>query len=322
MLCFVYFIAVCLKYIVPINCQICVVIWDVCSHGSPLTQRVTHDGKNQISGNQRVSVGRITSPGGPNTDHLLFRFALNLETESAVRPRRRRPAIGDGWVSPLTVLSIHALAPFPQLNNCIHIHSPREIATPFLLPLVSVAISSSLCHSLSSYVSLAVRTEALDVQRTRHRKISPRSNLRSNCSLQAHHVAQRASCKTADTWCLIRSNCAWRAEGIPDDLHAFAMPALRQFFAPSYYGVSHLVKWLRIHDNEQHSIPVEINNYIVFIKWLSRAYKTFKIFSEIICVSAARARRALTSKISSNVLNVLCKIFSSFLCHLRVYRDI
>jgi len=122
-----------------------------------LTQRVTHDGKNQISGNQRVSVGRIASPGGPNTDHLLFRFALNLETESAVRPRRRRPAIGDGWVSPLTVLSIHALAPFPQLNNCIHIHSSREIATgfPFLLPLTMVAISSFLCHSLSSYVSLA-----------------------------------------------------------------------------------------------------------------------------------------------------------------------
>lgn len=83
-----------------------------------------HDGKNQISGNQRVSVGRTASPGGPNTDHLLFRFALNLETESVVRPRRRRPAIGDGWVSPLTVLSIHTLAPFPQLNNCIHIHPP------------------------------------------------------------------------------------------------------------------------------------------------------------------------------------------------------
>lgn len=110
--------------LVPINCHIGTMIRDVCSHESPLTQRVTHDGKNQISGNQRVSVGRTASPEGPNTDHLLFRFALNLGTESAVRPRRRRPAIGDGWVSPLTVLSIHALAPFPQLNNCIHIHPP------------------------------------------------------------------------------------------------------------------------------------------------------------------------------------------------------
>lgn len=134
--------------ITSINCHIAVMIRDVCSHGSPLTQRVTHDGKNQISGNQRVSVGRTASPGGPNTDHLLFRFALNLETESAVRPRRRRPAIGDGWVSPLTVLSIHALAPFPQLNNCIHIHPPvlpvrsrpgspsSSLRSPFLRPSV------------------------------------------------------------------------------------------------------------------------------------------------------------------------------------------
>lgn len=209
-------------------------IRDVRSHGSPLTQRVTHDGKNQISGNQRVSVGRTASPGGPNTDHLLFRFALNLE--SVVRPRRRRPAIGDGWVSPLTVLSIHALTPFPQLNNCIHIHPPvppvrlRPGSPPSLL---SVTVSSSPCPSLSSYISLAIRTEASDVQRTRHRKISPRSNLRSNCTLEAHHVAARASCKTADTWCLIRSNCAWRAEGVPDDLHAFTICQLRQFFALS-----------------------------------------------------------------------------------------
>ena len=150
-----------------------------------------------------MSVGRIASPEEPNTDHLLFRFALNLETESAVRPRRRRPAIGDGWVSPLTVLSIHALAPFPQLNNCIHIHSPREIATGLSLPPPPhhgrhffVPLSFIV---LVRFSHRAVRIEALDVQRSRHRKISPRSNLRSNCSLQAHHVAQRASCKTADT---------------------------------------------------------------------------------------------------------------------------
>lgn len=64
-------------------------IRDVCSHGSPLTQRVTNDGKNQISGNQRVSDERTASPGGPNTDHLLFRFALNLETESVVRRSKK-----------------------------------------------------------------------------------------------------------------------------------------------------------------------------------------------------------------------------------------
>lgn len=146
--------------IAPINCQISVMIRDVCSHGSPLTQRVTHDGKNQISGNQRVSVGRTASPEGPNTDHLLFRSALNLETESAVRPRRRRPAIGDGWVSPLTVLSIHALAPFPQLNNCIHIHSPvlpvRSRPRSPLLPPRSPFLRPSVPHCPRTFFSPVV----------------------------------------------------------------------------------------------------------------------------------------------------------------------
>lgn len=155
--------------IISINCHIAVMIRDVCSHGSPLTQRVTHDGKNQISGNQRVSVGRTASPGGPNTDHLLFRFALNLETESAVRPRRRRPAIGDGWVSPLTVLSIHALAPFPQLNNCIHIHPPvlpvrSRLGSPsspfdrrFFVPLSLIVL---VCFSRRSYRSVGRTTDS------------------------------------------------------------------------------------------------------------------------------------------------------------------
>lgn len=60
-------------------------------------RRVTRDGKNQISGNQRVSVRRTDCVRGEgqihSTDHLLFRSALNLETESAGRhhatPRRR-----------------------------------------------------------------------------------------------------------------------------------------------------------------------------------------------------------------------------------------
>lgn len=152
-----------------INRQNAAMIRDVCSHGSPLTQRVTHDGKNQISGNQRVSVGQTASPGGPNTDHLLFRFALNLATESVVRPRRRRPAIGDGWVSPLTVLSIHALTPFPQLNNCIHIHplvppppvrlrlgsptSPPPFPSPghrFFIPLSLIVLVHFSRHSYRS----------------------------------------------------------------------------------------------------------------------------------------------------------------------------
>jgi len=163
-----------------------------------LTQRVTHDGKNQISGNQRVSVGRTASPGRPNTDHLLFRFALNLETESAVRPHRRRPAIGDGWVSPLTILSIHALAPFPQLNNCIHIHSPvlpvrSRTGSPFLFP--SHRFFVSLCLPSSLYVSLAIRTKA-----SYNGLVTGRFRLEAIYDqIVRWKPTTHASCKTADT---------------------------------------------------------------------------------------------------------------------------
>lgn len=109
--------------IVPICCKIAPRIRDVYSHGSPSTRRVTHDGNYQISGNQRVSVWRAATRRAKHGSS-----PLSLRSQPRDRKRHgfapRRPAIGDGWVSPLTVLSIHALAPFPQLNNCIHIHPP------------------------------------------------------------------------------------------------------------------------------------------------------------------------------------------------------
>lgn len=137
-------------------------IRDVCSHGSSLTQRVTNDGKNQISDNQRVSVGRTASSGEPNTDHLLFRFALNLETESVVRrSKKARHRWWMGLASNSFVYTYpHAVSPIKQLHSHPSTRPPSwDCDRAFPLPLLRS--SSSLCPSLSSYVSLAVCSRSI-----------------------------------------------------------------------------------------------------------------------------------------------------------------
>lgn len=135
---------------------------------------------------------------------------LSLRSQSRNRKRRatspwKARHIGDGWVSPPTVLSIHALAPFPQLNNCIHIHpsvlSVRSrglqrypLPSPSPLPPVPPSLAFlrlSVVHCTPVRFSRRPYRSVGNVQRTRHRKILPRSNLRSNCTLKAHHVAER-----------------------------------------------------------------------------------------------------------------------------------
>lgn len=132
-------------------------IRDVCSHGSPLTQRVIHDGKNQISGNQRVSVERTASPGGPNTDHLLFRFALNLATESVVRPRSKKAR--HRWWMGLAFNSFvytcpHAVSPIKQLHSHPSIRPPSPVRLRLGSP--SSPLRPSLGHRFFIPLSLIV----------------------------------------------------------------------------------------------------------------------------------------------------------------------
>lgn len=96
----------------------------VCSHGSPSRVSPTHGGKNQISGNQRVSVRRTGSGRAKRGSSPL---SLRSQSKRGGHRKRRRPRrgekarhIGDGWVSPLTVLSIHGsrvVSPIKQLHS-------------------------------------------------------------------------------------------------------------------------------------------------------------------------------------------------------------
>lgn len=197
-----------------VNCHIAARIRDVRSHGSPSTRRVIRGGKNQISGNQRVSVRRtdcVHEGQIHSTDHLLFRSALNLETESAGRARRRRPR-HRWWMGLASNSFVYTCprAPFPQLNNCIHIHP--SVRPSVLSTRSATTVAFLRFPSLNPFAPSSLPLAILLANQTRHRKISPRSNLRSNCTstTRSAELGASASCKTADTWCLIRSNCARR----------------------------------------------------------------------------------------------------------------
>jgi len=230
------------------------------SHGSLSTRRVIRGGKNQISGNQRVSVRRtdcVHEGQIHSTDHLLFRSALNLETESAGRARRRRPR-HRWWMGLASNSFVYTCprAPFPQLNNCIHIHPSvrpsvrplREIrndgrVSSFPIPQPFRPLPPSLAISLAN--------------QTRHRKISPRSNLRSNCTSTTRSAelarAQAAKRRIRDVWSEVIALGAM--EGIPDDLHA-RDAQLRQFFALSGSAYPS-IRWneLYIHKTSNQQYP-------------------------------------------------------------------
>lgn len=142
---------------------------------------------------------------------------------------------------PLTVLSIHdSLAPFPQLNNCIHIHpSVREIAESATNTLLAFLRSPLPLNSYRSFLPLPHKRRPYNGLVTG--KISPRSNLRSNCTLEAHHVAEiaLASARAAkrrirDVWSEV---IALDAEGMPDDLHAryAKLKAIFRFFHSAFH---------------------------------------------------------------------------------------